>query len=91
MAHLSGVSRRPASLPRVQGSSGIVSRGAGVEVTVRVQAPDPATRWSGSQVMSKSPGYPTKYLLLLRFSMRHEASRPYHTSYVGSLIDVLCI
>ena len=48
MAHLSGVSRRPASLPRVQESSGIVSRGAGAEVTVRVQESDPVTRWSAS-------------------------------------------
>jgi hypothetical protein len=60
MAHLSGVSRRPASLPRVQESSGTVSRGAGAAVTVRVQESDPVTRWLGSQVMSKSPGYPTK-------------------------------
>jgi hypothetical protein len=62
MAHLSGVSRRPASLPRVQESSGTVSRGAGAEVTGRVQESDPATRGSASQVISPSPGYPTRYL-----------------------------
>jgi hypothetical protein len=63
MVHLSGVSRRPASLPRVQESSGTVSRGAGAEVTVRVQESDPVTRWSASQVISQSPCYPTRYLL----------------------------
>jgi hypothetical protein len=62
MAHLSGVSHRPASLPRVQETSGTVSQGAGAEVTVRVQESDPATRWSANQVMSQSPCYPTKYL-----------------------------
>jgi hypothetical protein len=44
MAPLLGVSRRPASLPRVQESSGSVSRVAGAEVTVRVQESDPVTR-----------------------------------------------
>ena len=39
MAHLSGVSHHPARLPRVQESSGTVSRGTGAEVTVRVQSP----------------------------------------------------
>ena len=46
MAHLSGVSRRPASLPRVQESSGIVSRGAGAEVTVARPGADP-TKYLG--------------------------------------------
>ena len=44
MAPLLGVSRRPASLPRVQESSGSVSRGNGAEVTVRVQESDLVTR-----------------------------------------------